>query len=92
MSCGHLLRALLLAATLPGAATTLPGPATAQPPDTLPPDPARDAYLDETARRLVLGTKAARDTARLAIDSYTALIRERVGVRWRRRSGAIGPG
>lgn len=49
-------------------------------PDTLPPDPARDAYLDETARQLVLGAKAARDSARLMIDSYTALIRERMSV------------
>ena len=48
--------------------------------DTLPPDPARDAYLDETARRLVLAARAARDSARLEIDSYTALIRERLSV------------
>ena len=61
-------------------AATLHGTAVAQTPDTLPPDPARDAYLDETARRLMLGAKAARDTARLAIDAYTALIRERVGM------------
>ncbi len=63
----------------------LHGTATAQErgslPDTLPSDPARDAYLDDTARRLVLGAKAARDSARLTIDSYTALIRERMGVR-----------
>ena len=59
-------------------AATLHGTASAQIPDTLPPDPARDAYLDETARRLMLGAKAARDTARLAIDAYTALIRERM--------------
>ena len=59
---------------------TSPGTATAQTPDTLPPDPARDAYLDETARYLVLGAKAARDTAQLGIDAYTALIRERMGV------------
>ena len=62
-------------------AATLHGPASAQErgalPDTLP-DPAYDAYLDETARRLVLGVKAARDTARLGIDSYTGLARERV--------------
>ena len=62
-------------------AATLHGPAAAQErsavPDTLP-DPAHDAYLDETARRLVLGVKAARDTARLGIDSYTGLARERV--------------
>ncbi|MYC91050.1 MAG: hypothetical protein F4X15_06215 [Gemmatimonadetes bacterium] len=43
-------------------------------------DPTQDAYLDEEARRLVLGTKAARDTALLAIDSYTALVRERMGL------------
>ena len=49
-------------------------------PGILPPDPARDAYLDDTARRLVLGAKAARDSARLNIDSYTALIRERLSV------------
>ncbi|WP_425152975.1 hypothetical protein [Candidatus Palauibacter sp.] len=45
-------------------------------------DPARDAYLDDTARQLVLGLKAARDTARLTIDTYTALIRERLGFEW----------
>lgn len=60
------------------------GTASAQAPDSLPardvfPDPAEHAYLDETARRLVLGLKAARDTARLTIDAYTALIRERMG-------------
>ena len=55
-----------------------PVAAAAQTPDTLPPDPAHDAYLDETARHLVLGAKAARDTARLAIDAYTAIIRERM--------------
>ena len=60
-------------------AAALHGTLVAQPPDSLP-DPGRDAYLDETARRLVLGAKAARDTARLGIDSYTALIRERVGI------------
>ena len=64
---------LLLAAALRG--TTV-----AQTPDTLPPDPAPDAYLDETARRLILGAKAARDTSRLAIDAYTAVIRERVAM------------
>ncbi len=65
-------------------AAVLPGTASAQTQDSLPsnapaPDPAEDAYLDETARRLVLGLKAARDTARLTIDTYTALIRERMG-------------
>ncbi|MXV95258.1 MAG: hypothetical protein F4Y07_12065 [Gemmatimonadetes bacterium] len=56
----------------------------AQTPDTVPAgtvasDPTRDAYLDDTARRLVLGVKAARDTARRNLDSYTAVIRERLG-------------
>ncbi|WP_419165372.1 hypothetical protein [Candidatus Palauibacter sp.] len=62
--------AILLAAILQGTAS-----AQTQ-------DPARDAYLDDTARRLVLGLKAARDTARLTIDTYTALIRERLGLEW----------
>ncbi|MCY3599555.1 MAG: hypothetical protein OXN85_06265 [Gemmatimonadetes bacterium] len=65
-------------------AAALQGTASAQTRDSLPAsnllrDPDRDAYLDETARRLVLGLKAARDTARLTIDAYTALIRERMG-------------
>lgn len=65
-------------------ATTLRGTASAQTRDSMraaavPPDPAGDAYLDDTARELVLGLKAARDTARLTIDAYTALIRERMG-------------
>ena len=72
------LRALLLALTLHGTASaqtpdSIPG-------DTLATDPTRDAYLDETARHLVLGVKAARDTAQLGIDGYTALIRERLGM------------
>ncbi len=50
--------------------------AAAQHPDDTPPD----TYLDETARHLMVGARAARDTARLAIDSYTALVRERLGV------------
>ncbi|WP_419939656.1 hypothetical protein [Candidatus Palauibacter sp.] len=71
------MAAILLAANLQGRAS-------AQTPDsltsiTLPPDPAQNAYLDDTARELVLGLKAARDTARLTIDAYTALIRERAG-------------
>ena len=45
-------------------------------------DPVGDAYLDGTARRLMLGLKAARDTARLGIDAYTTLIRERLGFEW----------
>ncbi|MCY3545293.1 MAG: hypothetical protein OXH49_00285 [Gemmatimonadetes bacterium] len=52
-------------------AATAHGATAAQEADTA-------AYLDETARRLVLGVKAARDTARLGIDSYTGLTRERV--------------
>ena len=74
----RLSRSFLAGALL--AAVTFPGLAAAQNPDTVAPDPSRGAYLDETARRLVFGTRAARDTARLAIDSYTALIRERMGV------------
>ncbi len=62
------VRALLvLAATLP---PTSPATALAQ----------QDAYLDESARHLVRGLKAARDTAQLGIDAYTALIRERMAV------------
>lgn len=57
-----------------------PGHLIAQPPDPVPATPARDAYLDETARHLVLGARHARDTARLAIGSYSAVIRERVGM------------
>ncbi|MYK67729.1 MAG: hypothetical protein F4022_14865, partial [Gemmatimonadetes bacterium] len=60
-------------------ACTLPGNLTAQPPNPVAATPTQDAYLDETARRLVLGARHARDTARLATDSYTALVRERVG-------------
>ena len=59
-------------------AAALHGAVAAQTADTLPTDPAADAYFDETARRLVLGAKAARDTARLSLDSYTAVIRERM--------------
>ncbi len=65
--------------------TPLPGTLSAQQPGTLPRDTlatatAQDAYLDETARHLVRGLKATRDTARLDIDAYTALIRERMAV------------
>lgn len=70
--------AILLAATLPGAAAAQTPDSLAS--DTVLPDPAGDAYLDDTARELVLGLKAARDTARLTIDTYTALLRERMGV------------
>ena len=65
MTRGSLFRTRLLATSLLVAAT----PAAAQRPDTVPPDTARVAYLDETARHLMLGARAARDTARMAIDS-----------------------
>jgi len=76
--------ARLLATTLVAAAllvpalllTGTPATAAAQHPAEAPPD----TYLDETARHLMLGARAARDTARMAIDSYTALVRERLGV------------
>ena len=57
-----------------------PGHVLAQPPDPVAASPAQDAYLDETAHHLVRGARHARDTARLAIGSYTALVRERVGM------------
>ncbi|MDE2678040.1 MAG: hypothetical protein OXI76_09055 [Gemmatimonadota bacterium] len=74
-----LAAATLLLPTPPGTASA-PGTLTAQIPgtstgDTLATAAAQDAYLDETARHLVRGVKAARDTARLGIDAYTALIR-----------------
>ena len=77
MTRGFLFRTLLLVASLLVTATS---PAAAQRPDTVPPDTTLDSYLDETARHLILGVRAARDTARMAIDSYTALVRERMGV------------
>ena len=61
-------------------ACTSPGHALAQPPDPVAASPTQDAYLDETARHLMLGARHARDTAQLAIGTYTALIRERVGM------------
>ena len=72
---------MLAIGVLVGAAAAL----AAQTPDTVAvdpsaDDPAQDAYLDETARRLVLGARAARDTARLSLDAYTALVRERMGL------------
>ena len=57
-----------------------PGCLLAQPPNPVTATATRDAYLDETARHLVPGARHARDTARSAIGSYTALIRERVGM------------
>ena len=38
---------------------------------------ASDVYLDDTARRLIEGARAARDSALSDIDSYTAMVRER---------------
>ena len=55
---GSLFRTRLLATSL------LVGngpPAAAQRPETVPPATALDAYLDETARHLMLGARAARD-------------------------------
>ena len=76
---------LVLAAALPLLPPASPGTASAQTPGTPPgaahaTATAQDAYLDETARHLVRGLKAARDTAQLGIDAYTALIRERMAV------------
>ena len=68
MNPRHLLfPALLILATTP------PHPATAQ-----PPDPTRDAYLDETARLLMSGARSAHHTTRQAINTYTAITRERL--------------
>ena len=74
----RMILALILTATLHGSTGAQERGSS---PDTLSgarPGPTHDAYLDETARRLVLGVKAARDTARLGIDTYTGLARERV--------------
>ncbi len=71
--------ALPLTALLPGA----PGlhlPAAAQPSATAAADSISSPWLDETARRLILGARAARDTALLAIDGYTAKLSERTWV------------
>ncbi len=71
--------AVFFAVSLHGAAAVAQAPAIA-PEDSLFDARAEDAYLDETARRLVLGLKSVRDTARSDIEAYTALVRERVGV------------
>ena len=76
MTDGSFFRTRVLVTCLLATAT----PLVAQSPDTVPSDTALDAYLDETARHLILGARAARDTARMAIDSYTALVQERLGV------------
>ena len=71
------MAALALAATVPAAAAQVL-------PDTTGPDPTgaatalETAWLDDTARRLMKGARTARDTALLAIESYTAIVRERV--------------
>ena len=65
----HGLLAALILTTAP------PRMALAQPPETPPPD---DAYLDQTARRLVLGARAAHAATRPAIGAHTALVRERL--------------
>ena len=72
------IQTLFVAAAMHG--TVAAQTSHAVPDDSLRLAHAGDAYLDDTARRLVLGLKAARDTARLAIDAYTAVIRERVNV------------
>ena len=80
-STGRTLRsihALFVAAAMHG--TVAAQTPEAVPRDSLPLALAGDAYLDDTARRLVLGLKATRDTARLAIDAYTAVIRERMAL------------
>ena len=65
--------AILLATLL---ATTPPHPALAQPPD--PGAPAQDAYLDETAARLVIGARTALDATRQAVNTHTGTVRERL--------------
>ncbi len=67
---------------------------TAQAQHTVRAEFPRNAYLDDTARRLVLGVRAARDAAVPTIDSYTALIRERMGVTasLSRRAGRLAHG
>ena len=84
------VRPALLAAALHTASFSpapLHGAATSQPPrpaphDPVPAAPTHDAYLDEVARRLVLGLKAARDAAGSEVEAYTAVIRERMGAEW----------
>ncbi len=59
-------------------ATSLPRAGAAQSLGTDLADSVASAYLDEVAARLIPGAKNARNTAQLAIDSYTALVRERI--------------
>lgn len=56
-----------------------PGIAVAQVAGIDQPDAAESAFLDETARRLVVGARHALDTTRLAIGAFSAVIRERMG-------------
>lgn len=80
-STGRTLRSihvLFVAAALHGTVTAQTPEAVSR--DSLPLALARDAYLDDAARRLVLGLKATRETARVAIDAYTAVIQERMGL------------
>ncbi len=56
-----------------------PGIAIAQVVDIDTPDSVESAFLDETARRLVVGARHTRDTTRLAIGSLAAVIREQMG-------------
>ena len=59
-------------------ACALHGTANAQAAAAQPPDPTRDAYLDETARHLVLGARATHHATRQAINTYSGLVRERL--------------
>lgn len=71
MNPRHILAATLLLATA--------APTTAQPPrPSQPPTPTRDAYLDETARHLMLAARAVRDSTRQAVGTHTGLVRERL--------------
>jgi len=64
--------AAVLLATLPA---TPPHPALAQPPETGAPG---DAYLDETARRLVPGARNALAATRQAVNTHSGTVRERL--------------
>lgn len=80
---------LAAAVAWPAAARTMGGaclmaaviarPVAAQLPDVERADEtaAEQAYLDETARHLMDGARASRDSALSDIESYTALVRER---------------
>lgn len=53
------------------------GAAQAQPPEQTGPDDLPSAFLDPAAQTLVEGARAAQDSARLALASYTARVHER---------------